>query len=74
MKLPMVGFTESLNVSVSAAITIHHLTHQLRNSDIDWHLTDQEKQKILLDWLRISIKRADLLEEKFQELNNTKKS
>lgn len=69
MKIPMVGFTESLNLSVSVAVTIHHLTDKLRNhSDIDWHLTDQEKQKLLLHWLRLSIKRADLLEKKFEEL------
>jgi tRNA (guanosine-2'-O-)-methyltransferase len=70
MKIPMVGFTESLNVSVAVAITLHHLTHQLRNhTHIDWHLTNDEKQKLLLDWLRTSIKRVDLLEEKFYELN-----
>jgi tRNA (guanosine-2'-O-)-methyltransferase len=70
MKIPMVGFTESLNVSVAVSVTLHHLTHQLRNNTgIDWHLTDIEKQKILLDWLRTSIKRVDLLEAKFQELN-----
>ncbi|MGE5394003.1 MAG: TrmH family RNA methyltransferase [Candidatus Saccharibacteria bacterium] len=69
MKIPMVGFTESLNVSVSVAITLHHLTHQLRNnSTINWGLTEEEKQKVLLNWLRISIKRVDLLEEKFEEL------
>ena len=70
MKIPMAGFTESLNVSVAVAITLHHLTHQLRtHTEIDWHLTETEKQKLLLDWLRTSIKRVDLLEEKFKELN-----
>jgi tRNA (guanosine-2'-O-)-methyltransferase len=70
MKIPMVGFTESLNVSVSVAIILHHLTHKLRSkSSIEWHLSDQEKQKLLLEWLRTSIKRVDLLEEKFKELN-----
>lgn len=69
MKIPMVGFTESLNVSVSVAVTLHHLTHQLRNhSTIDWKLTEEEKQKVMLEWLRMSIKRVDLLEEKFMEL------
>lgn len=69
MKIPMVGFTESLNVSVSVAITLHHLTHQLRNhSTINWGLSEEEKQKVLLGWLRMSIKRVDLLEEKFEEL------
>lgn len=70
MKIPMVGFTESLNVSVAVAVTLHHLTHQLRNhTNIDWHLSENEKQEILLDWLRTSIKRVDLLEAKFEELN-----
>ena len=69
MKIPMVGFTESLNVSVSVAVTLHHLTHQLRNhSNIDWNLTDDEKQKVMLEWLRVSLKRVDLLEDKFVEL------
>ena len=69
MKIPMAGFTESLNVSVSVAVTLHHLTHQLRNhSNIDWNLTDDEKRKTMLEWLRISLKRVDLLEDKFIEL------
>jgi tRNA (guanosine-2'-O-)-methyltransferase len=70
MKIPMVGFTESLNISVSVAVTLHHLTYELRkNPAIDWHLSDQEKQKLMLHWLRLSIKRVDLLEKKFEELN-----
>jgi tRNA (guanosine-2'-O-)-methyltransferase len=69
MKIPMVGFTESLNVSVSAAVVMHHLTHQLRNhSTVEWQLPDDVKQKIMFDWLRMSIKRVDLLENKFAEL------
>lgn len=71
MKIPMVGFTESLNVSVSVAVVLHHLTYQLRNNcDINWQLTAEEKQKVLLEWLRISLKRSDLLEQKFFELYN----
>jgi tRNA (guanosine-2'-O-)-methyltransferase len=70
LKIPMVGFTESLNISVSVAVTLHHLTHELRkHPSIDWHLNENEKQKLLLHWLRLSIKRVDLLEKKFEELN-----
>lgn len=69
MKIPMVGFTESLNVSVSVAVTIHHLTQRLRNSAINWPLSDEEKDKLMLEWLRLSIKRVDLIEKKFYELN-----
>jgi tRNA (guanosine-2'-O-)-methyltransferase len=42
LKILMVGFTESLNISVSAAIIIQNLTNRLRNSTIDWHLSDEE--------------------------------
>ncbi len=70
MKIPMVGFTESLNVSVSVAVVLHHLTYELRRkNNISWQLTEEEKQKVLLNWLRTSIKRADLIEREFYELS-----
>lgn len=66
MKIPMHGFTESFNISVSAAIVMHHLTHRLKtNSGIDWQLTQTEKESILLQWIKNTIKKADLLEKKF---------
>jgi tRNA (guanosine-2'-O-)-methyltransferase len=56
LKVPMSGFTESLNVSVSAAIILQHLTRQLRMSDLPWQLTDKEKMERRLDWSKKSIK------------------
>ncbi|MFL5728820.1 MAG: TrmH family RNA methyltransferase [Cytophagaceae bacterium] len=70
VKIPMFGFTESLNISVSAAICIHQLSMKLRNSDIDWRLTDQEKNVIRLNWIRGIVQRSELLEKDF--LNNYK--
>ena len=55
----------ALNISVSAAIILHHLTSKLRESDIGWELTNQEKMELKLNWLRQSIKRADLHEKEF---------
>ncbi len=63
--IPMYGFTESLNISVSAAIILHHLTLKLRKAGIGWELTNQEKMELKLNWLRQSIKRADLHEKEF---------
>jgi len=65
LKIPVYGFTESYNISVSAAIILSHFIHVLRKSDIPWQLTDAEKEEIMLQWLRKSVKRADLLEKKF---------
>ncbi len=61
IQIPMVGFTESLNISVSAAILIQSLTGRLRHSKIPWQLNDGEQSEILLNWLQNSIKRSDVL-------------
>ena len=53
--IPMVGFTESYNISVSAALTLFTLTEKLRKSDIPWQLTEVEKQEILLEWTRRTV-------------------
>ncbi len=73
VKIPMVGFTESFNISVSAAIILHQLTEKLRNqSTISWELSTAEKQNIKLEWLRNSVKRSDLLEKRFLEKMQSK--
>lgn len=55
LKIPMVGFSESLNVSVSAAIIIQDLAQKVRASDMDWHLSDNEVLEKRLDWTKKSI-------------------
>ncbi len=65
LKVPMLGFTESFNISVSASIILHYLRLELNKSDINWKLSDEEKEDILLNWLRHSIKRSDIIEKEF---------
>jgi tRNA (guanosine-2'-O-)-methyltransferase len=65
LKIPMVGFTESLNISVSAALLIHHLTEKLRNSTIKWQMEENEVTALLLQWMRNSIKMSKSIEKKF---------
>lgn len=67
LRIPMYGFTESFNISVSAAIILHHLTLKLRSSEIEWQLQRHEKVEILLKWVRNNIKKVELLEKKFLE-------
>ena len=62
LKIPMFGFTESFNISVSASIILHHLRLRLNQSNIKWQLSHEEKQNILLNWLRQSVKRSDVIE------------
>lgn len=73
MKIPMYGFTESLNISVSAAITMHYLTDKLRNSSMDWHLTEEQQLDTLIHWCLESIKYPDKIErEILQRMGLTK--
>ena len=73
LKIPMYGFTESLNISVSAAIILHYLTHQLRiHSNIGWKLTAEERAEIKLAWLRRTIKTSELIEKQFDIKNKLK--
>lgn len=65
LKIPMVGFTESLNISVSAAIIIQDITTRLRQSDIDWKLTEAEILEKRLSWCRNSIKDIKRIEERY---------
>ncbi len=67
LKIPMVGYTESLNISVSAAIIIQDITNRLRQSNIDWQLTDEEVFEKRLDWTRKSIKDIEFIERKYLE-------
>jgi len=67
LKIPMVGFTESLNISVAAALILNSTTTKLRNSNINWQLSDKEKEKIKLDWMKKSIKSIDLIIERFKQ-------
>lgn len=70
IKIPMVGFTESLNISVSAAIIIQNLTTRVRNSNIDWKLSDSQLLEKRIDWARKSIKDIDFVTERYLEAKN----
>ena len=65
IKIPMVGFTESLNISVSAAIILQHLTSKLRQTDIIWNLTQEEKNQKKMDWIKKTIHSFDEIVERF---------
>ncbi|MGF1523683.1 MAG: TrmH family RNA methyltransferase [Leptolyngbyaceae cyanobacterium] len=65
LTIPMVGFMESLNVSVSAALCLYTLTQRLRMLDVDWPLSDREKLDLRLDWMRYSARHSDRLEQRF---------
>lgn len=59
MKINMFGFTESFNISVSVALCLYELTLRLRKTNIDWQISESEKDMIMVDWLKKSIKDSE---------------
>jgi len=68
LKIPMHGFVESFNISVACALILHHLSWKLRQSSLDWRLSSERQQEILLDWLRGTVNNAEALEKRFKQL------
>ncbi len=70
LKIPMVGFTESLNISVSAAIILQNISTRLRKSNINWQLSEEEILERRLSWARNSIKDIKGIEARYFEMNS----
>ena len=61
LKISMCGFTQSLNISVSAGIILACLTQKIKNSVKGWQLTDPEKKELCAEWLKKSVKNPQML-------------
>jgi tRNA (guanosine-2'-O-)-methyltransferase len=57
--VPMYGFVESLNLSVCAAIALRQLAQQLRRQGVAWQLGDDEREELLLAWLKKSVRHSE---------------
>ena len=65
IRIPTVGLTESLNLSVTAAICIHTLLMRLRAQELPIGLSVEESEKLMHLWLRLSIRSWKSLEKRF---------
>lgn len=65
IKIPMYGFTQSFNVSVSVALCLQHCIRNLYAGSLEWHVSEEEKIDIQLQWAHKIIPAAKQLEEKF---------
>ena len=70
MKIEMHGFTESLNISASAAICCQSLSNKMRKSEINWKIDKSEEDEIILNWLRNTIKSSEEIEQRFFKKNS----
>lgn len=67
LTIPMVGFTESLNISVSVAIILQSLTQRLRNSRLPWQLSQEEELLTRLAWTKNSIRNLDFILKRYYQ-------
>jgi tRNA (guanosine-2'-O-)-methyltransferase len=65
IKIPMAGFTESLNISVSAAIIIQNVMNRLHKSDLNWQLTGEEILDKRMLWSKNTIKDIKRIEARY---------
>lgn len=65
LRIPMYGFTESFNISVSAALCLQYAANALRQEEVLWQLSSDEKEEITLEWLRRSIKNVEMIERRY---------
>lgn len=63
VKIPMYGFTESYNISVSAALCLQQLTGKMRSTHIDWKLNESELLDVKLEWAKSVVKEAENVEK-----------
>jgi tRNA (guanosine-2'-O-)-methyltransferase len=67
--IPMMGFTESFNISVSASIFLYDLRKRAKEAGVsNFFLSEAEKQELRIRWYRDVIRRSDLIEKAYYEL------
>lgn len=63
VKIPMFGFTESYNISVSAALCLQELSKKMRLGNVDWRLSESECLDVKLDWARAVVRESERVEK-----------
>lgn len=66
VKVPMYGFTESLNVSVCAALLMYSVVRRLRAGEAAWRMDEEQRVKVALQWYKRSVKAADEILQRFE--------
>jgi tRNA (guanosine-2'-O-)-methyltransferase len=67
LRIPMHGFTESYNISASAAIVLYTVMQRLRASNVHWQLPEEELITLKLAWARKMVHSAAHLEERIRK-------
>jgi tRNA (guanosine-2'-O-)-methyltransferase len=67
LHIPMHGFTESFNLSVSAAMVLSALRTRLEASEVDWLLPKAAQTMLKIEWCERILNGGPQLAQKFRE-------
>jgi len=67
VKIPMYGFTESFNISVSAALCMSELGTRIRKQVPNYKLTETERVDVYFQWLKNSIDKSESIIREYRE-------
>lgn len=70
VKIPMYGFTESFNISVSVAITLNVLRERLEKSTYPWKLNEKEQTLLKIKWCKKILRSGNEMEDEFRKRIN----
>lgn len=70
VKIPMVGFSESFNISVCAAIFLNQLTNELRKSKVNYKLSSEDQEIVKAKWMLKSVPYLDKMTKEFYRRYN----
>ena len=75
VRLPMYGFTESYNISVSVALALFSVTERMRKDEnVNWQLPEREQNLIKLGWAKQVVKHSEKVEKILSERYEESKS
>jgi tRNA (guanosine-2'-O-)-methyltransferase len=66
LHIPMYGFTESFNLSVSAALVLSALRTRLEASSLDWLLSQERQTELKISWCERILNGGPQLAQKFR--------
>jgi len=64
-RIPLYGFSQSLNLSVAAATVLRTLTGTMRARGRDWRLSSEESADLRFAWYRRTIRESDVMVRRF---------
>jgi tRNA (guanosine-2'-O-)-methyltransferase len=66
--IPMFGFTESFNISVSVALCLQILRQKMEQEVHNWQLSEADQLELKLQWCRNILRNGDAVYEEVKRL------